>query len=61
MERAPETYVIFNNHPAGQAAANALELAHLLRPGRRLAAPPGLVAAFPRLAAVMMDTSEGVD
>jgi uncharacterized protein YecE (DUF72 family) len=59
--KAAETYVIFNNHPAGQAVANALELAHLLRPGRRLAAPPGLLAAFPRLKAAMMDTSEGGD
>ncbi len=47
--KAPETYVIFNNHPAGQAVANALELAHILRPGRRLPVPPGLLAAFPRL------------
>ena len=49
--KAAETYVIFNNHPAGQAVANALELAHLLRPGRGLPVPPGLLAAFPRLAA----------
>jgi uncharacterized protein YecE (DUF72 family) len=49
MARAKETYVIFNNHPAGQAIANALELAHLLTSGRRLPVPPGLAAAFPRL------------
>ncbi|OGR27491.1 MAG: hypothetical protein A2139_05115 [Desulfobacca sp. RBG_16_60_12] len=47
--KAAETYVIFNNHPAGQAVANALELAHILRPGRPLPVPPGLLAAFPRL------------
>ncbi|MFA5111987.1 MAG: DUF72 domain-containing protein, partial [Desulfobaccales bacterium] len=52
MDQAPETYVIFNNHPAGQAVANALELAHLLQPERRVTAPPGLVAAFPRLTAL---------
>ncbi|MCK9376177.1 MAG: DUF72 domain-containing protein [Syntrophobacterales bacterium] len=52
MDKARETYVIFNNHPAGQAVANALELAHLLQPERRVTAPPGLVAAFPRLAAL---------
>jgi uncharacterized protein YecE (DUF72 family) len=46
--RARETYVIFNNHPRGQAVVNALELAHLLR-GQRFRLPPGLLAAFPRL------------
>ena len=50
-EKARETYVIFNNHPGGQAVANALELAHLLNPGCRRPVPPGLIAAFPRLAA----------
>ncbi len=49
MEKAAETYVIFNNHPAGQGVANALELAHLLKPDYRPALPPDLVAAFPRL------------
>lgn len=60
MARAAETYVIFNNHPGGQAVANALELAHRLT-GRRLPVPPGLLAAFPRLAAVMMDDRGLVD
>jgi uncharacterized protein YecE (DUF72 family) len=50
LERARETYVIFNNHPAGQAVANALELAHRLTPGRNITVPPTLLAAFPRLA-----------
>jgi uncharacterized protein YecE (DUF72 family) len=50
MDKAAETYVIFNNHPAGQAVANALELAHRLDPNRRMTPPPGLLAAFPRLA-----------
>jgi uncharacterized protein YecE (DUF72 family) len=49
MGKARETYVIFNNHPAGQAVANALELAHLLAPGRAVKLPPCLLAAFPRL------------
>jgi uncharacterized protein YecE (DUF72 family) len=47
-EHASQTYAIFNNHPAGQAVANALELAHRLL-GQRLPAPPTLLAAFPRL------------
>ena len=47
--KARETYVIFNNHPAGQAVANALELIHLLHPGHKISPPPGLITAFPRL------------
>ncbi len=50
MEKAKKTYVIFNNHPAGQAIANALELAHLLNPTRQAVIPQGLLAAFPHLA-----------
>jgi uncharacterized protein YecE (DUF72 family) len=50
MEKARETYVIFNNHPAGQAVANALELISLLNPGHNVSLPPGLITAFPRLA-----------
>ncbi len=50
MAQAPEVYVIFNNHPAGQAVANALELLHLLKPAHPPTLPPGLAAAFPRLA-----------
>jgi uncharacterized protein YecE (DUF72 family) len=57
--KAAETYVIFNNHPAGQAVANALELAYLLNPGRPLPVPPGLLAAFPRLAETVMGEKPG--
>jgi uncharacterized protein YecE (DUF72 family) len=52
MSKAQETYVIFNNHPAGQSVANALELTHVLKRTRRIEIPPGLLAAFPRLADV---------
>jgi uncharacterized protein YecE (DUF72 family) len=48
LAKAPEVYVIFNNHPAGQAAANALELSRMLS-GRSPALPACLMAAFPRL------------
>jgi uncharacterized protein YecE (DUF72 family) len=58
MAKAAETYVIFNNHPAGQAVANALELAHRLEPSRGLRVPPGLLAAFPRLAETVMGEKE---
>ena len=49
LEKTPEVYVIFNNHPRGQAVANALELSHILT-GRAFPLPLGLIAAFPRLA-----------
>ena len=43
-----ETYVITNNHFSGKALANALEIVAALE-GKPPAAPPELVAAFPRL------------
>ena len=52
LAQAPEAYVIFNNHPQGQAPANAVELTGLLT-GRRLPLPPCLLAAFPRLKEVV--------
>jgi uncharacterized protein YecE (DUF72 family) len=50
LEKAAETYVVFNNQPAGQALANSLELLHLLKPDYHPTLPPGLIIAFPRLA-----------
>ncbi len=51
VDKAQDVYVIFNNHPQGQAVANALEMAHLLT-GRTFSLPPCLLAAFPHLAMV---------
>ncbi len=50
LVKSRETYVIFNNHPAGQAVANGFELLHILKPDHRPALPSGLTGAFPRLA-----------
>lgn len=44
------TAVVTNNHFAGQAVANALELLHLLR-GEPVAAPAEIVTSYPRLGA----------
>ncbi len=49
--RTKEIFIIANNHYRGQAVANALELAHALTGVQRVI-PPGLLAAFPRLASV---------
>lgn len=46
--QALDTYLIFNNHPRGQAVANALEMIHILTPDK-IVVPEGLRAAFPRL------------
>lgn len=47
--QAQESFLIFNNHPRGQAVANALEMLALL--GQALPPlPASLTAAFPRLA-----------
>ena len=47
MTKARETYVIFNNHPAGQAVANAFEMTQRPAPERALQVPKPLLAAFP--------------
>jgi hypothetical protein len=51
--------VIFNNHPGGQAVANALELMHRLTPGRGVTVPPTLLAVFPRLGETVMGKKPG--
>lgn len=50
--QAGETYLIFNNHPQGQAVINALEMIHLLTPNP-LHLPDHLIASFPRLASLI--------
>lgn len=42
------TFVLANNHPNGQSAANALELKAMIA-GRAVPVPPTLVAAYPHL------------
>ena len=53
--------MIFNNHPGGQAVANALELMHRLTPGRGVTVPPTLLAAFPRLAETVLGEKPRAD
>ncbi|MBI4879063.1 MAG: DUF72 domain-containing protein [Planctomycetes bacterium] len=48
LDKAPETYVVANNHFLGKAPANALELKHLLS-GEPVEVPPALIEAYPRL------------
>ncbi|HMQ16581.1 MAG TPA: DUF72 domain-containing protein [Phycisphaerae bacterium] len=51
--RAEWVYVFANNHYRGQGVANALELRALLE-GARLAIPPSLIDAYPRLSAIAL-------
>jgi uncharacterized protein YecE (DUF72 family) len=44
--RAEKTFVAANNHPKGQAAANAIELKSLLS-GKKVMAPEPLVKTYP--------------
>lgn len=50
QEPIEEVYVIANNHARGQAPANAIVLAHMIR-GERVPAPETLLAAYPDLLA----------
>ncbi len=54
MTQTSQLYLIFNNHPRGQAVANALELYHLLT-GQRFRLPDCLTASFPHLSALTAD------
>lgn len=47
--QADDVYVVANNHYRGQGVVNALELRGLLE-GGHYEVPPGLLAAYPRLA-----------
>jgi uncharacterized protein YecE (DUF72 family) len=60
VKQAQNVYVFANNHYRGQGPANALELRALLD-GSRVAVPPALLAAYPRLAKIVRpDTPTGL-
>ena len=49
QEKVKEIYVIMNNHPQGDAIANAFELIHLLEEKDKVQMPNTIVKAYPRL------------
>lgn len=49
FDKVKEVYVIMNNHPSGDAIANAFELIHLLREKVKVKIPPTTLKAYPRL------------
>lgn len=50
QEKVKEVYVIMNNHPQGDAVANAFELIHLLEEKAKVDMPGTILKAYPRLA-----------
>ncbi|QQS37421.1 MAG: DUF72 domain-containing protein [Ignavibacteriales bacterium] len=54
-EKVKEVNVIMNNHPQGDAIANAFELIHLLEEKDKVVMPPTIIKAYPRLEEVMVN------
>jgi len=49
QEKVKEVHVIMNNHPQGDAVANAFELIHLLEGKDKIEMPETIIKAYPRL------------
>ena len=49
QSKVKEVHVIMNNHPKGDAVANAFELIHLLEERTKVEMPPTIVKVYPRL------------
>lgn len=48
-DKVKEIYVIMNNHPQGDAVANAFELMHMLSEQAKINVPETILTSFPRL------------
>lgn len=57
VENSPKTFIIFNNHFRGQAAANALQVMFLMR-GAKVKAPIQLVHEYPQLQKISLIQDE---
>lgn len=49
QEKVKEVHVIMNNHPQGDAVANAFEIVHLLEGKDKIEMPGTIIKAYPRL------------
>jgi uncharacterized protein YecE (DUF72 family) len=49
QDKVKEVHVIMNNHPQGDAVANAFELVHLLEGKDKIEMPGTIIKAYPRL------------
>ena len=55
QNKVKEINVIMNNHPHGDAVANAFELIHLLEEKRKVDMPSTIVKAYPRLEEMLVN------
>jgi uncharacterized protein YecE (DUF72 family) len=53
QHKVKEVNVIMNNHPQGDAVANAFELIHLLEEKTKVEMPQTIVMAYPRLEEIL--------
>lgn len=53
--KVKEVNVIMNNHPKGDAVANAFELIHLLEERTKIEIPETIVKAYPRLEEILVN------
>jgi len=53
--KVKEVNVIMNNHPQGDAVANAFELIHLLEEKTKVEMPPHILKAYPRLGEISIN------
>ena len=49
FDKVKKIFVIMNNHPHGDAIANAFELLYLLKERTKIKIPPTILTAYPRL------------
>ena len=54
-DKVKKLFVIMNNHPNGDAVANAFELMHLLKEKVRVKIPSTILKAYPRLKSISMN------
>ena len=55
QQKVKEVNVIMNNHPQGDAVANAFELIHLLEEKTKIEMPPTILRAYPRLEEILVN------
>jgi uncharacterized protein YecE (DUF72 family) len=55
QQKVKEVNVIMNNHPQGDAVANAFELIHLLQEKTKVEMPQTILKAYPRLEEILVN------
>jgi len=56
-KKVKEIHIIMNNHPQGDAVANAFELIHLLEEKTKINMPQTIIKAYPRLEEIVNNTN----